>query len=432
MIDATVCVMDLGLFTELAVRLSRDFSRVLYHVPWEAEFPLVNDRALGDGYEEIERIEDPLDPHILPQIDLFIFPDIYRAGLQLHLESLGKMVWGSRRADQLELDRVGFKKLQEKLGLPVGPYEVVRGMTELREYLQDHEDVFVKASSEIRGSWETLHHQSMVQSGAELARRELKFWSVREQIEFVIEANLNAELESGIDRVWIDGERCEQAIQGYEIKGQGIFMAVQKYSEMPKEITGIVDALAPTLADHQCRNFVSLEIKIKDGKGYCIDPCLRAPNPGIGAEMEMIDNLGDVIIAGAQGKIVEPEYSKQFGVQCAVYHDYAEDAWKDLEIDPDVRRWFKLMDFCRVGQVESIIPRVPYGTKVGWLIGVGDTIDEVVDHVKENAEKLKGLAIDIRLDSMYDALKEIRLAEKQDVEFTDQPVPEPEIALDHE
>ena len=44
--------------------------------------------------------------------------------------------------EQLELDRPGSKKLFTKLGLPVGHYEVVHGMDNLRGYLKSKKNVW--------------------------------------------------------------------------------------------------------------------------------------------------------------------------------------------------------------------------------------------------------------------------------------------------
>ena len=87
MIDANITLVDSGLFTELAVRLARETTGVVRSwVPWEAEFPTLNDRFVGDGLGVIQRIEDYLHPKIVDDTELFVFPDIFRAGPQLLLE----------------------------------------------------------------------------------------------------------------------------------------------------------------------------------------------------------------------------------------------------------------------------------------------------------------------------------------------------------
>ena len=119
MIDNTLCVVDHGLFAELAIRLARDFKRVLYFVPWTAEFPLIGDRLLGFGLDNIERIEDPYVPSVIDEVDTYVFPDIFDGGIQELLARQGKAVWGSREGDSLETRRVWFREWQAENGMPV-------------------------------------------------------------------------------------------------------------------------------------------------------------------------------------------------------------------------------------------------------------------------------------------------------------------------
>lgn len=429
MIDATICVCDLGLFTEIALRLAREFKTVLYHVPWETEFPLTNDVVLGDGLGTISRITDPWEPEVFDRVDLFVYPDIFRSGWQLQMERMGKWVWGSRKADSLEIDRVKFKELQKSLGLPTPDYEVIRGITALRKYLETNDDVFVKADSKIRGSWETFHHQSMSQSGPELAKRELKNWGVREHIRFVVEKNLHSEIETGIDSPFI-GKWPETVVQGYEIKGQLILMAAQKYGELPDVIKTNSDALSTELERLQCLNNVSLEIKVNDGVGRVIDPCIRFPNPGNGVQMEMISNLGEVMIMAASGKPVQPEYEFQFGIQAAIIHDQDSDQWKLTDIPHESRRWVKLMDFCCTEEGLCIIPRVPYGEKIGWLLGMGNTVEECHNHLMSNVELLKDCPVTIKYEPLAEALQKVHKAQSRGIKFTEKPLPQPEVVLE--
>src|SRR5258708_15118766 len=111
----TVLCVDHGLFLPLAIKLAESFQRVLYYSPWEKGFPILNDCVIGDGFENVERVDDIWEH--LKDVDLFLFPDLQHSGLQLHLESLGKRVWGSREGDDLELSRSFLKHPQAQLGL---------------------------------------------------------------------------------------------------------------------------------------------------------------------------------------------------------------------------------------------------------------------------------------------------------------------------
>ena len=132
--DVTACVVDHGLFSPLAQKLGQTFKRVLYYSPWEEGFPQLNRCIVGDGYPEIERCDDFWDE--LADIDLFIFPDIQHSGLQLHLESIGKAVWGSRKGDSLELSREKFHRTLKQLGLDCPKWVSITGLSKLRDHLR--------------------------------------------------------------------------------------------------------------------------------------------------------------------------------------------------------------------------------------------------------------------------------------------------------
>ena len=73
--DKTVCIIDNGLFIELAVTLSKSFGRVLYYMHWVNAFPQSNTRIVGKGIPGVERIYNYWD--IKDEVDLWVFPDIY-------------------------------------------------------------------------------------------------------------------------------------------------------------------------------------------------------------------------------------------------------------------------------------------------------------------------------------------------------------------
>jgi len=78
----------LRIFIHVARRLARDFKKVYLWTPWELAFPRLKDSIIGDGYpdlvmaESIEAVKD--------ECDLFVFPDIGYADLQMELIGRGK------------------------------------------------------------------------------------------------------------------------------------------------------------------------------------------------------------------------------------------------------------------------------------------------------------------------------------------------------
>ena len=57
------------------------------------------------------------------------------------------------------------------------------------------------------------------------------------------------------------------------------------------------------------------------------------------------------------------------------------------------------------------------------------TPEEAVEALKEHVEALKDQPITVKVESLYDAIEDIKGAEKKGIEFSDQPVLEPESVL---
>ena len=190
----------------------------------------------------------------------------------------------------------------------------------------------------------------------------------------------------------------------------------------PAPLDKALATIAPILSGFGYRNFLSAEFR----GDILTDLCARCPNPGIGVEMEMISNLGPIIDAGARGELIEPEFEYEFGIQAAIFHEHEEDLWKQFRLPDDLRRWVKLMEFCEIDGLYQIIPRRPYGQKIGWLLGVGDSIEAASAHLYENAEALKDHPWDIKLDALADAVHQAQEAEKAGFTFTDKAIPTPE------
>lgn len=421
MIDATITVVDSGLFTELAIRLSREFTKVRTFTPWWAEFPTLNDRAVGSGIGEIEWIEDPYLDEVFDTTDLYAFPDIFRAGEQRLVQRLNKPVWGSCTGDSLETRRIWFRNLQKEMGMPVPESVEVTGWTALVDHIKNNGHCFLKTTSKIRGTMETKEIFDYEQAEYWLWNLRVRLGCGAEHVVFLLEQPIESSFETGIDTYCVDGQFPKTPMQGIEVKGKLILSSAQTKSNTPKPLDDALSMLSAELKRRKYRNFLSAEFR----KNILTDFCARAPNPGIGVEMEMISNIGAIIYAGSKGELIEPEYEFEFGIQAAIFHDDDKEIWKQFRIAPELRRWVKLMEFCENDGKCQIIPRPPYGEKIGWLIGVGNSIEEASNHLQENAKALKEYPFDIKIDALEEAVKQAREMESEGMEFTDQPIPEP-------
>lgn len=260
---------DTGLFLPLARKLGTQFSKVYYFTHWMKGFPVVNDAVIGEGFPEIERVDDIWD--VVDQIDLSVFPDIQNAGLQLHLEGMGIPVWGSRNGDRLETRRQLFHHVLEEVGLPVPKYETIVGLSKLTKYLMDKENKFIKISK-YRGSLETYHWKSWRQDGITLYYWGLRFGLVKDLIPFMVFDALETDLEIGGDTYCVDGQWPSIMLHGDEYKDKAYLGAVTNREDMPDQIKEVLDAFGTILKDYRYRNQWSMELRVVDDKAYFIDP----------------------------------------------------------------------------------------------------------------------------------------------------------------
>lgn len=423
--DLTVCVVDHGLFLPLAQKLAEQVKRVIYWTPWEEAFPTVKRCVIGDGFEGIERVES-IWP-VKSEVGLWVFPDIGFAGMQQELEAQGALVWGSRNADELEINRGKFLRTLAQLELPVPEYTAVKGITNLRLHLKDKEDKWLKISK-YRGDIETAHWRDWQQDEGLLDFWAFKLGPMREQITFYVLDQIETEVEDGLDTWCVDGQFPKLCIHGMEKKDQSYIGTFQAYADMPEEVTQASNAFASVLKAYGYRNFFSTEVRITaEGESYFIDPTCRMGSPPSQVMTEMIGNLAEILYAGAQGECVEPEPVAQFGVQAILKHKGDRTQWREVELPQSLRQWVKCGFCCEVDGRLAFPPDTC--DDIGWVVATGDSIKEAIGNLREHVEELPD-GVCCEFASLADLLKEINEAEKSGMEFTDQPIPNPAVILD--
>ena len=422
----TACVVDNGLYLPLAQKLAPSFKRMLYWAEWQEAFPTIHKRIIGDGFEGIERVDDIW--RTKNETDLYIFPDIGRGELQAELESQGKLVWGSRAGDRLESNRGAFMRVLQEVGLPVPTFEEVTGITELRAVLHDREDVYLKMSK-YRGSFETCHWRSWREDEGLLDAWAVKFGPLKDLMTFYVFDALNTELELGVDTFCIDGQFPSLMLHGLEAKDKGYLGSVTKRDDLPEQLRVILEAFGPVLAKERYRNAFGAEVRVVEGAGYFIDPCCRFPVPAAGAEMELIGNLPEIILAGAAGELVEPEMVAQFAAECVLTAKCEKDVWRVVDFPETVKPFVKCGDSCEVDGRICFPPDEKHGEEIGWIFATGNTIEETVKTLKARVKLLPD-GVHACTESLFDLLKEAAEAKSEGIEISDQPLPQPETALE--
>lgn len=419
--DITCCFVDHGLYLPLAHKLAQTYKRVLYHSPWERGFPTVNDCCLGEGFEDIERCDDFWS--IKDEIDLFVFPDILHAGLQEELRDQGYAVWGSGHGQDIELDRLHFIKLLSESGLNMPKLIEIRGITSLRDYLNDQEDKYIKISK-YRGTMETWHWRNWKLDSGTLDVLAVHLGSVRELIRFLVFDAVDSDIEVGGDTYCIDGKFPRHLVEAYEWKDKSAFGAFKARADLAPILQDILEAFGPILGDNPYRNFFSMEAR----GDIFLDPCCRGPMPMTGSQMELYQNLPEIIAAGAQGDLVEPEVEEEFCCECVLTVKVEKEEWANVTVPQELGDAMKLSHCCLADGVHGFPPYECRGEEIGWLVATGTSPREVLEKQLEQAKLLPD-GVCANTDSLVNLLKEVNQAEAEGLEFSPKPTPKPEEAI---
>lgn len=403
----TACVVDNGLFVNLAVTLAESFGQVFYWSPWENAFPVSNTRLIGQNVPGVTRINSIWE--VIDGVDLFVFPDVNYGSLQVQLVAMGKRVWGSRLGEELELDRVASKRYCEEAGIDIGPYQVVTGLAALREYLRENDNQFVKVSR-TRGDCETFRAPNYKLIEPRLDELEWVLGAKKNIMEFVVEAAIEDAVETGYDGFSIDGKFAKQSMFGIEIKDCGYVGECLPYRELPPALIDINDKLSPALRDFEYRGFFHTEVRVTGDKAYLVDPCARLGSPPGELMMLLITNLADIIWEGAEGTVVEPEFAARFGAQVFLTSEWAGRNWLAVDFPDPVRDFVKLRTFTIIDDRYYVVPQ-PFGsgtdsgmgTAIGALVAVADTLDGVIAKVRSYADQVSGYKVTAHLDALDEA-----------------------------
>jgi hypothetical protein len=423
--DVVLGYVDHGLFLPIAQKLSEQCKHVYWWSPWERVGPKLEEGLVGDGFENITRVESIWD--VKSKCDGFVFPDVGFGGEQKELASQGYPVWGHHGADKLETNRGLFLDTIKKLGLPLPEYEVVMGISKLRDHLKDKEDKWIKISK-WRGNWETLHWRDWKHDESALDCYAYRFGPAKELIKFYVFDSIDTDIEDGIDAYNINGRYPSIVMHGTEIKDKSYLCSIQNFNDIDERLSGVSEAFAPVLESYGYQGFFSTEVRIKDDTGYFIDPTCRAASPPSQVMTELFSNLGEIVWAGANGELVDPEPSAQFGAQALITSSRESEEWEVLDIKEEQRQWIKCGFACEIDG-SLCIPPHPLEQMIGWVVATGDSVEEVIDNLKKNCEAVpEGFTCDV--DSLAKAVAEWHEAEEQGIDFTKQDIPEPATVID--
>jgi len=407
-----VLVYDFGLFTEAAARLVRDGAEVFYYVPWGEAFPKSNKAIIGENFDGLKRILNFWE--YVDEVDLFYFPDTHCGDLVEYLKQRDYMVAGVGQAEKLELDRWYGRQIQEQVGLPTQNTRKIKGLNALNDLLQKEKNLFIKLNI-FRGDVESFRHSDYDSSKPLLDHLQYELGPKAEYLNFIVEEEIDG-LEPGLDGIVFEGDNLSPCMLGYEKKGCGYIGSVMPYDEVPKQLKDVNDALVPVFEEMQTRFFFSTEVMVpNETQGYLIDYTLRHAAPTVSAiQTELIENYGDVIYGLASGEKIQPIMSHRYAAAVAIESDWADKHWLKVNVPDELRQWFKFRMAC---SFDNNYYALPGFCSLGSMVVLGDSVEEVVDTLKERAEEVKAYQININTSKFEEIQEDIQRGEELGISF---------------
>lgn len=409
--DVTCLVIDHALHPDFATRLARDFKKVYYHCPPSGgAFQTINAATVGEGLEGIEVVPSIYFDRF-NTVDLFVFTDVGFGWDQLQLEKLGKKVWGSRNGEELELERDATKKAMKGVGLPVGPYKIVRGTAALRDYLRAHSKVYVKVSR-YRGTFESFFAKNLKNVEPLIDEMEHDIGPKKTEVDFVIEEGLPDCIETGTDAWTADGKWPKSVMTGVEVKDSCYVAQMKDWTAIEEPVRRWNESMALILRKYGYRGGISTEVRIgKDHVPYAIDLTCRNASPPSELFAEMFRNMPAIVWGIANGVMVEADPVAKFGAQAIIKSSWAGDRkWQPIDFDPKYRKNIKLHCGAKIQGQFYIVPQ-SYGLEeIGSVVGWGNSLEAAIKMVKDVAETIDGHCIKIATDAFDEAQGEIEKA----------------------
>lgn len=411
----SVCIVDNGIFSELATTLAESFGKVYYTSPWVSDFPSSHKTELAEGFAEFDRVPDIWE--LIDDVDLFVFPDLYNGPLQMYLAEQGKRVFGSRNGDELENYRGEAKELFAELDIPQGKYEICNGIDDLRAYLKrkGSTKVWVKINLTRRDT-ETFPCVGYELVKNRLDQLEADLGPMVKNMPFLVEDDLLGTLDVAIDTFCVDGQYPNTVVLGTEVKGEAYLGCKKQWDDIPLRLTSIYDKLSSTLEKFQYRCFLSLESRCRDNMVWLCDPCCRAGSPPLELQLNWVTNLAEVLWEAADGNIVEPKYDGKYGFELIIHSDWAPKHPLKLEFPEKYRNQLKFRYASQFKDGLWIMPQ-DGGPRIAAAVASGNDIEACFEECKEIAGSLNGIQVETFTRAMVDLRENLKKLSSWGISF---------------
>lgn len=391
-------IYDSGGYTTLLPALVKKFD-VFYHCVQDTSYPRSNVAQVGRGLEGVNYVKEFWNE--VPNADLIAFFDCRFGDIQQYLRNEGHKVWGSGKGNELENYRYESNEILGEVGLPKVNMEKVVGIDNLRKFLKENENIYVK--SNFRGDGETWKSINYKLSEPQLDVLESELGLLKNEYEFVCCHAIDGDdiVEVGSDSFFIDDKFPDTLLYGYEVKDLGYLGVVKKTESVSKIITEPLKKLAPVFGEYKYRGFFSDEIRVgKDEKPYLTDFTARCPSPCSELYFNMITNIDEVMWEGSQGNLVQPKYSAKYGAQAIITSGWAEKHWQALYYPKEIRDHVKIKNHTVINETDYYIPINDVEMcQIGSVVATGDTAQEAIKNVKKYADQVEGYCVNVNVVS---------------------------------
>ena len=410
--DLSCLIIDnSGLSVELAIAMSKSFGKVYYFTEWkQGGFASSNEQQIGTGIDGVVRISSMNEyvrsavqaklNNTKQPIDLWIFTWVYDADMQALLRDIGCNVFGAGYGEQIELDRIGLKKLLKAVGLPVIPFKQLEGFDNLITYLQTPglDTQWVKIPGNYRANSETFKVENYAERKDYIALLKIDFGEAASKIPIICDENMPDMIEWGID-MQICGDKFPSIVSaGIEDKDAGYLNVMKPYKDLPKELTIVTDKLASTFKHFNFNGNFADEIRIgKDKVPYLIDITSRSPFPPSFLQIFAYRNLAKIYNEVANGNPVDPDTKFKYYMEVSIKSEWAKDHWQMVSVAPEFRQYFF---FQRLAVVDGNMYIVPHQIKlndVGSMVVGGNSVEECFKKAAEVEKELKGSDLTISM-----------------------------------
>jgi hypothetical protein len=403
----SVLVLDWGMSVEMALKLAEKFGKVYYYTNWQDAAPTSGKALIGRGLEKFGVYKVDYFWDYVDKVDLICFFDTYGQDIIEYLRKKGYRVFGAGLAEFLETNRKYGREIQKSVELPAQTTDTVVGLKALTDEIKKGGNCYVKLNT-FRGDIETFFAKDYPSSKIYLDKLSVSLGPRQESVEFMLEKKIEG-VEPGYDGFVVDGQYTKYCMWGYERKESGYIGKVVRHDDLPPAIKNVNDKLASFFSEMKTRSFFSSEIIVDTGgQGYLIDPTVRCPMPvGTALHLELWENLAEFIWEASVGNIIDLKPLFKYGCGTSLCSDWAEDNFMEVTVDPDVRRFVKMGCLVSYDDKYFIVPAL-IKNPVCTVIGLGDTVDEAVNHLRENIKGVSGFELDSDTGGIENILRDIQ------------------------